>query len=252
MSTEEKELNSVSDRAYIRRRRIVSAVSFGVFIALFGVLAWLIGPPLMRFVSNPEHFRVWVAEKGVWGPLTMIGLSILQVVVAVIPGEVFEIGAGYAFGAVWGMVLCLIGTAIGSVMIFLLTKAFGIRMVEAFVSREKINSLRFIRDSKKLNLLIFLLFFIPGTPKDVITYFIGITPIKLSTFLLISSVARIPSVISSTVGGHALGMQEYTFAIIVFAITAVVSVIGILIYNRISKHREKKKEQTGSAQEKKA
>ncbi len=250
MSTEEKQLKDTTDRAYIRRRRIVSGVSFGVFILIFGLLTWLIGPPLMRFVANPEHFREWVAEKGAWGPLTMIGLSILQVVVAVIPGEVFEIGAGYAFGAVWGTVLCLIGTALGSVLIYLLTKAFGIRLVEAFVSREKINSLRFIRDSKKLNLLIFLLFFIPGTPKDVITYFIGITPMKLSTFLLISSVARIPSVISSTIGGHALGMQEYTFAIIVFAITAAVSLIGVFIYNRISKRKEKKKEQTTPLQTK--
>ena len=64
MSTEEKEMINGSERSYIRRRRIVSAVSFGIFIVLFGLLAWLIGPPLMRFVSNPEHFRAWVAEKG--------------------------------------------------------------------------------------------------------------------------------------------------------------------------------------------
>lgn len=121
-----------------------------------------------------------------------------------------------------------------SAVIYGFIKVFGYKMVEAFISREKIQSLRFIQNSKRLNLLIFLLFFIPGTPKDIITYFIGLTPMKLGTFLLISSVARIPSVISSTMGGHALGMQNYMTAILVFVITATMSLIGILIYRKIS------------------
>ena len=140
------------------------------------------------------------------------------------------------------MLLCLVGAALGSVIIYGLTKQFGIRMVEAFVSREKIQSLKFLQNTKKLNILIFILFFIPGTPKDLFTYFIGLTPMKLRTFLILSSIARIPSVISSTIGGEALGLQNYTFAIAVFILTAAISGIGLLIYRKITIHSAGKRE----------
>jgi uncharacterized membrane protein YdjX (TVP38/TMEM64 family) len=171
-----------------------------------------------------------------------VGMMVLQVVVAVIPGEALEIGAGYAFGAWEGLLLCLIGAAIGSAIIFFFVKLLGVKMVEAFISREKINSLKFIKSSRRLNLLMFILFFIPGTPKDLFTYFAGLTPMKLHTFLMISTIARIPSVITSTIGGHALGTQQYVFAAVVFAITIIVSLIGILIYRRISKQEKEKEE----------
>ena len=105
-------------------------------------------------------------------------------------------------------------------------------MVEAFISREKLNSLSFIKNHRKLDLIIFIAFLIPGTPKDVLTYFIGLTPMKLRVFLGLSLIARIPSVISSTLGGDALGSQNYTLAIIVFAVTAVLSLAAILLYKR--------------------
>lgn len=230
---------SEGDRSYIRRRRIVSIVSLIILIAFFAVITFTLGKPLLEFSSHPEEFRQWIDQQGAWGRFTLIGMMVLQVVVAIIPGEIIEIGAGYAFGAWEGTLLVLIGAAIGSAIIFLLTKKLGVRMVEAFISREKINELRFINTEKKRNLFIFICFFIPGTPKDLLTYFIGLTPMKLHTFLLISSFARIPSVITSTIGGHALGMQDYTFAIIVFAVTVAISGLGLLLYNWIVKKKQK-------------
>jgi uncharacterized membrane protein YdjX (TVP38/TMEM64 family) len=99
--------------------------------------------------------------------------------------------------------------ALGSVIIFMFTKRLGIKMAEAMVGKEKIHSLHFVKDSKNLNLLIFFLYFIPGTPKDIFTYFIGLTPMKLKTFLILSSIARIPSVITSTITGNALGVKDF-------------------------------------------
>lgn len=221
------------DQLYIRRRRIVSLVSLAAMIGVFAVVA-IAFKPILAAVAEPEQLREWLAGHGALGYLALIGIMCVQVVVAIIPGEVVEIAAGYAYGAIPGMICCLIGTAIGSAIIFGFTKVFGIKMVEAFISREKINSLKFINTAKKLDMLTFIIFFIPGTPKDVITYFIGLTPMKLHTFLLISTIARIPSVISSTLGGDALGMQSYLLAVIVFAVTGVVSLIGVLIYRRIS------------------
>ena len=228
-SIQEREL-----RAYRRRRKTVSLISLGLLLGLFGLIAFA-AQPLLACVAQPEQFREWIESLGPWGYAAAVGIMCLQVVVAFIPGEVVEIGAGYAFGAAGGMLVCLVGAALASAVVFGFTRLFGYRMVEAFVTREKIQSLKFIKNSKRLNLLIFILFFIPGTPKDVFTYFIGLTPMKLSTFLFISTVARIPSVITSTLGGHALGLQNYTFALLVFAVTAVLSLAGLLIYRRMSR-----------------
>lgn len=224
---------AISEKQYHTRRKLISIVSIVLFIAALAILTVTVGKNALQFVSEPETLRSWVNSHGFLGNLALIGTMCLQVVIAFIPGEFVEIGAGYAYGAVEGMFLCLIGAAVGSTIIYLFTKLFGIKMVEAFISREKLNSLRFLKDARKLNLLIFILFFIPGTPKDIITYFIGLTKMKLSTFLTISTFARIPSVITSTIGGNALGLSNYTFAVVVFAVTALVSSIGILIYQKI-------------------
>lgn len=119
------------------------------------------------------------------------------------------------------------------------------KLVEIFVSRERINTLRFLNTERKRDTFIFLLFFIPGTPKDLFTYFVGLTEIKLSTFLTISMVARIPSILSSTFGGHLLGEKQYLGAILLYGITGGVSIIGLFIYNSIIRKKQNDKEGSG-------
>jgi len=162
----------------------------------------------------------------------------LQVFIALIPGELLESAAGFIFGPLVGTALCYLGIALASTLVFLLTRRFGVRLVEVFVSREKINQLRFLNTAKKRDLLIFLVFFIPGTPKDLLTYFVGLTDIKLHVFLAISLAARIPSVVSSTFGGHLLGEGRYWGAILLYGITGLVSLAGLTVYNAILRRRQ--------------
>lgn len=248
MSSQEKEGNiqlkdRISDNSKQnsakRHRKLASAVSVSVFILFSIAVFYFIGRPMLAFVSEPEKFRLWVFEKGFLGKLAFVGMMALQVIIAIIPGEPLEIGAGYAFGIWEGTFLCLIGQVIGSIVVFLFVKYVGIRAVEAFYSKEKIQSLKFLHEHKQLNLLVFILFFIPGTPKDILTYFVGLTPMNLLTFLLITFFARIPSVITSTIGGNAIGLQNYQFAIAAFAVTLLISVIGIMVYRKITKRHEK-------------
>ena len=167
---------------------------------------------------------------------------VLQVIVAFIPGEPLEIGAGYAFGAVEGSLLCLGGILLGSLIVFLAVRRFGVKLVEVFFSMDKIRSLKFLQNEKRMNTAAFFIFLLPGTPKDLLSYFVGLTPMKQSTWLLMTSVARIPSVVTSTIGGNALSSENYLTAIIVFAVTAVISIGGWLIYNRWIQRRQNKKE----------
>lgn len=214
-------------------KKALSILAFVIFLVFCGLVSWFIGRPMINFVSEPEKFRTWVESHGIMGDITFIAMMFLQVVIALIPGEPLEIGAGYAFGEIKGTLLCILATTLGSMVVFLLVRTLGVRFVEVFFDSRKIRELKILKNSRKRNLLIFLVFFLPGTPKDLLTYFVGLTDIKIGHFLLLASLARLPSVITSTVGGGALGVKEYKTAIIVFAITLIISGIGWIIYKII-------------------
>lgn len=228
------------------KRKKVFAIT--LIIAALGGIAlacWLIGKPMVEFFSHPETLREWVKETGIWSRLAFVAMMALQVILAFIPGEPLEIGAGYGFGAIEGTILCLLGALIGSVTVFLLVKRWGIKLVTIFISEEKLNSLKFLKNTRRLHTIAYILFLIPGTPKDVMTYFAGLTPMRLGFWIFITLTARIPSVITSTVGGDALGMQNYTFAIWVFVVTSIISVAGLIAYRCIlEKHSGDKPEAT--------
>ena len=212
---------------------------FAIIVALIFIAAvgYLVGKPMIEFVREPESFRAWVDSSGFVSRVIFVGMVIFQLIIALIPGEPLEMGAGYAFGAWEGTILCIIGCVIGSALVFLFVRRFGVKLVEVFFPREKIRSLRFLQDSRRLNLLTFIVFFIPGTPKDLLSYFIGLTDMKLGTWLLITAVARIPSIVTSTVTGDALGLKDYQFALIAFGVTLALSLAGILVYRRLSARR---------------
>ena len=222
-----------------KQRKYIAGGGILLFLLLSAVIFVFAGKPLVQFVQEPERFRAWVDQQGILAPIAFLGMLILQIVVAVIPGEPLEIAAGYAFGALEGTILCILGTWIGGLMVFLLVRRFGTRAVEVFFPLEKLNDLKFLKNEKKLTFWVFLVFFLPGTPKDVLCYFVGLTKLPLRTWILISAVARIPSIVTSTVGGDALGMQNYTFAALVFAATMAISGVGLLLYRGICRRQEK-------------
>lgn len=228
-----------------RQKKIIGSVLILFYCAATVLLCIFVGRPLLEFASEPEQFRSWVDIHGVLGRIAYIGMVILQIVIAAIPGEPLEIGGGYAFGMLEGTVLCILGGVIGSILVFAFVRYFGMKVVELFFSREKIQSMRFLRNSEKRDVLFFFLFLIPGTPKDFLCYFAGLTDMKWCVWLFICSVGRIPSVITSTVGGDALGTQNYMFAAIVFAATIFASLLGVLLYRLICRNGSAKRKACG-------
>ena len=161
------------------------------------------------------------------GRLAFIGMVIFQIIVAIIPGEPLEIGAGYAFGAVEGTILCPDRCGAGrSYCGAAGTGATALSWWRSFSPKEKIMSLRFMQDSRRLELLVFIVFTIPGTPKDLLLRSRADQPADAG-LAVISLVARIPSIITSTIGGNALGERNYVFAAAVFAVTLLISLGGI-------------------------
>lgn len=224
----------------LKTKRILAVLSLLVAVGVFYFVARFV---VFDFLSTPSatDFKEFIEGFGAVSVFVALGIQVLQVFIAFIPGEFIEVGLGYAFGAVKGTLLCLLGVGLASTLVFLLVKKWGIRLVELFVSTEKINSLSFINNEKKLKRLTFVLFLIPGTPKDMLTYIVPLTRIKLSEFLAISLIARIPSVVSSTIGGHFFEDGKYLEGITLLVLTTAISIIGLFIYNKITaKYKEKK------------
>lgn len=238
----------VDDKNYILKRRIFAGISILLLVALSVWLTWFLWKKVGIFeLDHISDFQTRIDSFGAWGWLVALGIQVLQVIVALIPGEVVEVGCGMAFGTWGGLLICLFGSAIGSAVIFLLVRKFGVKLVEVFVSREKINSLRFLNNERKLKSIIFLVFFTIGTPKDLLTYFAGLTNIKFHEFLIISTIARIPSIISSILVGDKLSEGNFVTSILIFGASAVLGLMGVLAYNKFVDKRQVYKEKKNNS-----
>lgn len=218
-----------------KQRKVLSVLAVTIFVLFCLFVTVFIGVPMVRLAKEPEAFRSWVDSFGIAGQLIFVGMVILQVIVALIPGEPLELAAGYAFGAVEGTLLSMTGIVLGSWIVFGAVRFFGSRLVEVFFADKEIRRLSFLRDPRKARVLTFILMTIPGTPKDLLSYFAGLTPLTTSQWLTIVAVARIPSLVSSTVSGAAAGEENYLLAGAVLGITLLASGIGIWYYRKICK-----------------
>lgn len=224
-----------------KQKQLILGLGIFLFVVLSVFLAWFAGRPLIRFAQEPEKFRAWVDQRGLWAHVVFVGMVALQVIVAIIPGEPLEIAAGYAFGALEGTLLCVVGALLGSLAVFLAVRRLGERLAEVFFSLDKLKSLKFLQNERRLSFWVFVIYLLPGTPKDLLCYFVGLTELPLSNWVFITAVARLPSIVTSTVGGNALGEGRYVTAVLVFLVTAAVSLMGVSIYRVICRVREKRK-----------
>ena len=201
-----------------------------IIFIIITVAAAILSVPLIKELST-GHGRALIIQKvrsfGAFGWILFLGVQILQVIVALIPGEPVEILGGILFGTFGGFFLCSAGALLGTIIIFYLVKKVGYPLVNAFVPPEKIKKFKFLNDEKKLETVIFILYLIPGTPKDVLTYIVPLTDIKPFNFFILMTLARIPSIISSTFAGANLADGNWFATILIFLITAIIGLIGI-------------------------
>ncbi|MBE6612442.1 MAG: TVP38/TMEM64 family protein [Ruminococcaceae bacterium] len=211
--------------------------------AIIALIVWLV--PIFASLAEPEkqaEFQAFIESLGVWGIVVMLLLQITQIVAAVIPGEPLELIMGLMYGTAGGLAMTLIGIAVGQTLVFFLIKQFGIGFAKKFVNVEKFTELKFLKNEANRDSLIFLLFFIPGTPKDVLTYFAPFTGIPFPRFILLSTFARIPSVITSTWAGATLSDGNIGKTVIIFAATGVIAGAGILVNRAITKRKSESNE----------
>lgn len=217
----------------LKFKRIISLISISVIVISFAVCYFVFGKNIIKIFDKPEIFKTWLNKFGKWDEIIFISIRAFQTVIKIIPAEPLEIGSGYAYGTWGGLLYCMIGTEIGSLIILLLTKIFGTKIINLFIPQENIEKLKFLQNKQKIMVTLFFIYLIPGTPKDLITYFSGKLKLNIPLFLLVTGIARVPSIITSTWCGAALGEKNIALAAVVFISTLIISVFGMIIYKKI-------------------
>ncbi len=214
--------------------KIILTVLAVLFIA--GII-WKLAP-LMTNLSTHEgqvQFKEQINNMGVTGGLMLMGLELLQIILVVLPAEPLEVLAGMCYGTWGGFLFITFASFISTIMIYFLVAKLGKKVLENFISKEKIEKIensKFLQDTSRLEFIMALLFFIPGTPKDLLVYIGALLPIKPMHFILISTFARFPSIISSTMVGNSLTKGEWIISLIIYGITFVITAIGIYVSKR--------------------
>ena len=226
-----------------KRKKVFKIIILLCLIILCLALTWFVIIPFIKYLSTDEG-RIYIQQKvesfGIFAPLLFILLEITQIILALIPGGPVEMIGGVLFGAIGGLVLCEIGIFLATVIIYNLVKKFGRPLVNAFVSEEKFKKFKFLHDEKKLELIVFIILMIPGTPKDVITYMTSLTDIKPFRFYLLATIARIPAVTSLTLMGSTLSKGKPVMTVIIFLITGAIGITGIFFNIYITAKRNNK------------
>ena len=208
---------------------IITVISL---VALVAILMYFI--PIIKNLITPEgriEFKNKINELGVWGVLLIFALQLIQIFLIIIPGEPLELLAGMCYGALGGTLFIMISSAIVTTLIMFLVRTFGRKFVYEFFAEEKIKKLessKMFKNPKRLEWIMIILFVIPGTPKDLLVYIAALLPIDPLKFIVISTIARMPSIISSTLAGSTLANGKWGATIIIYAITF--SIIGIVIF----------------------
>ncbi len=225
-----------------KSQKVIRILLLTLVIAIFiGLIIYLI--PLMKEISTKEGqlaFRQKINNWGILGMLVLFLLQLAQIILVVLPGEPLEILAGMCYGTIGGMIFIFASVFITTTLIFLLVKKYGKKYIYQSFKKEKIDKIensKALKNPKTVETVLAILFLIPATPKDLLTYIGGLLPITYKRFVIIATFARFPSVISSTIIGNDIASGKWTSILPIYAITFVLAGLIIFLTNKFDKNK---------------
>ena len=222
--------------------KIFKIILFTIVVIILTIITIYLFP-VMRNLSTKEGqiaFKEKVTNSGIIGMLLLFIIQISQIFLFILPGEPIEILAGMCYGWIWGTIFIMVSSAIIASLIFMLVRKIGKQFVYDFSDEEKIKKIensKLFKNPKKIETVLFILFLIPGTPKDLLTYLSGLLPIKMSRFIVLSTIARIPSIVTSTIAGANIAVGDWRKAIILYILIVVIVAIVLYIFNLFDKDK---------------
>ena len=217
-------------RKALRRRVLIGLVAAAAVTAL---LCWEYLPGLLAWLADARAVRAFVADHAFASRLTMLGINIVQVLLAFLPGEPVELASGYAFGFWEGTALCLVASGLATSAIYWATRRWGWKLVGLFFDRSLFDRFSWLKSAKRLELIMLIVFLIPGTPKDFLTYFAGLTNMRFLPVVLIATFGRIPSIVTSTITASAVGSGNWPLVACTLVVSALLLAGGGLMYRRL-------------------
>lgn len=217
-------------RKALRRRVLIGLVAAAAITAL---LCWEYLPGLLAWLADARAVRAFVSDHAFVSRLAMLGINIVQVLLAFLPGEPVELASGYAFGFWEGTALCLGASGLATSMIYWATRRWGWKLVGLFFDRSLFDRFSWLKSAKRLELIMFIVFLIPGTPKDFLTYFAGLTNMRFPPVVLIATFGRIPSIVTSTIAASAVGSGNWPLVACTLVASAFLLAVGGLMYRRL-------------------
>lgn len=225
--------------------KIMQIAKLGMFILALGLYIFLtvILFPYFKSIiteNGQAQFANYFGESKANIAIGIVALQILQIFLMFLPGEPVEFIAGLLLGSVWGTIVIMLSAGVISIIVYNLVRKYGKKFVLSFMSEknvQKFEKSKLFKNPKKLEWIMLILFLLPGTPKDALVYIGGLLPLNPVKFMLIISLGRFPSVISSTLAGDYVMKEKYFFMAIVYFVTFVISVISTVIINKIEKNK---------------
>lgn len=217
-------------RRALRRRVLIGLVTAASITAL---LCWEYLPGLLAWLADARAVRAFVSDHAFVSRLAMLGINIVQVLLAFLPGEPVELASGYAFGFWEGTALCLVASGLATSMIYWATRRWGWKLVGLFFDRSLFDRFSWLKSAKRLELIMLIVFLIPGTPKDFLTYFAGLTNMRFLPVVLIATFGRIPSIVTSTITASAVGSGNWPLVACTLVASAFLLAVGGLMYRRL-------------------
>jgi len=187
-----------------------------------------------RYFLSPKRLRAFIMSFGPYAAVAFVAIQALQVVFAPVPGEVTGFVGGFLFGNLMGIILSTIGLTVGSVIAFAIARTFGLKLVERVVKKEYITKFNDFVTHKGLYIS-YILFLIPGFPKDSLCYLLGLSRMKFLDFFIMTVIGRLPGTVILTFQGTAVKDARYKTFLILLIVSVVVSVALYFARNHILK-----------------
>ena len=221
----------------INKKTVLKLLTIIISLTVLIFVVWEFYP-LMKTLITQEgrgQFKQRISEMGFKGLVILYLIEAVQMIFVILPGEPIEILYGMCYGSIGGAVLLTLAVFINTVIVYELVEKFGRKVLVFFFSEEKIKKVensKLFKNKSKIEYIMVLLFFLPGTPKDLLLYIGPLLPIEKKKFIIISTFVRFPSVITSTIAGSNIVEGNLWITIGVYAFTALMIALVMLWQNR--------------------
>ncbi|GAA0180707.1 TVP38/TMEM64 family protein [Clostridium sediminicola] len=208
-------------------------IIFFFILIFFSIVGYEYYKKYFYILKDPQEIKQLVMSYGNFGYIVFLIIQIVQVVAFFIPGEIIQIASGYIYGTFLGSIASIMGITLGSMIVYTLSFKFGKPFVKKIISEKDLKLFSKILQLGSMKYIVFLIYLIPGLPKDVLGYFCGIADINFKDFIIYSTIGRVPGIVVSAYFGHELLSGKNHMLVFIAVTMSILFIVGVFRGERI-------------------